>query len=82
MKPTIPDVVERFATYHQQPGNEVWGSLHIVLDDGNIRRSDVEFCRDAANERGDIEGVALAELLLSMSKTQRLKLPDAVDAFI
>jgi hypothetical protein len=82
MKPAIPDVVERFAAYYEQPMNGAWGSLHIVLDDGNVRRSDVEFCLEAATAGGDTEGVALATILFEKSKTQRLKLGGSVDAFI
>jgi hypothetical protein len=82
MKPTIPQVVARFADYYEQPLNGAWGSLHIVLDDDNVRKSDVEFCREHAIERGDTEGAALAEILILMSKTQRLKLGDAVHRFI
>ena len=77
-KPTIPEVAELFARYYEQPGNAVWGSLHIVLDDGNVDDSNVVFCIGEAEQRGDDEGKRLAEILLRMSKTQRRKLPTAV----
>lgn len=57
-----PDLVERLAAYYRQ--NPVWGSLHLVFEDGNDRRRDMEFCRDHAREVGDSEGLALAEELL------------------
>lgn len=79
-RPAIPDVVDRFAGYYAAPGNGAWGSLHIVLDDGNVRNHDVTFCIEQAQEKGDVEGEALGRILLSMSKTQRLKLPEAVRA--
>ena len=60
--------------YYAKPGNSVGGSLHIVLDDENIEDVHVEFCRDQAREKGDDDGVRLAEMLLLMSKTQRKKL--------
>jgi hypothetical protein len=82
MKPTIPDVVPQFAAYYQLPGNGVWGSLHCVLDDKNARNSDVDGAKAWAAERGDVEGERLADILAQMSRTQRLKLPDAVDAYI
>lgn len=72
MKPTIPEVVDRFRAYYKD--NPAWGSLHIVLDDGNVRDSDVEFCRLLAQKRDDVEGESLAEILAQMSKTQRIKL--------
>jgi hypothetical protein len=72
MKPTIPEVLERFRAYHEiYPG---WGSLHIVLDDGNVKDSNVAFCRNYALAQNDEEGVELADILLQMSETQRLKL--------
>jgi hypothetical protein len=74
-KPTIPEVIDRFAAYYRRPGNGAWGSLHVVLDDGNVEDQFVRFCINVALEEGDIEGAALGEILLTMSKTQRAKLP-------
>lgn len=73
MKPSISDVREAFRAYREE--NLVWGSLHIVLDDGNVSDADVRFCVDCARQRGDVEGERLALILLQMSRTQRLKLP-------
>lgn len=73
-KPTVPGVLPLVRAYCAKPGNGVGGSLHIVLEDQNVDDSHVEFCRKWAAERGDTEGVALAETLLRMTKTQRLKL--------
>lgn len=78
MKPsakiTVPEVIKRFTAYKQRPGNGCWGSLHIVLDDGNIKDSNIQFCIDYAIKTCDTEGVELGKILLSMSKSQRLKL--------
>jgi hypothetical protein len=63
----------RFYAYHCRPGNECWGSLHIVLDDYNIEDHHVEFCIEWAEKKNDIDGADLARLLLRMTKTQRLK---------
>ena len=60
--------------YYSMPGNGVGGSLHIVLEECNVKDSDVKFCLKYAKERGDGKGVELAELLLKMSKTQRGKI--------
>lgn len=79
-KPAVPDVVERFAGYYQ--ANATWGSLHIVLEDGNVSDRSVEFCEQYAKESGDLEGAELAATLLRMSKTQRLKLSSAVEAWL
>ncbi len=72
---TIPDVAERFSAYLAKPENVLWGSLHVVLEDGNVADHFVSWCRDYAIEQGDIEGAALAEILLKMTTTQRRKLP-------
>ena len=40
------------------------GSLHIVLDDDNWKRSDIEFCRTRASNHNDHVGVVICELLL------------------
>lgn len=73
-KPTIPDVAPFIEMYYRLPGNSVGGSLHIVLDDGNIDRSFVEYCKEYALEKQDYFGAALANILLRMSLTQRKKL--------
>lgn len=73
-KPTVPDVLPLVRAYYAKPGNEAGGSLHIVLDDGNVDDDCVEFCEKYATENGDEDGVALARILRRMSKTQRNKL--------
>ncbi len=47
--------------------------LHIVLDDENLRDSDVEFCINHACEKGHVECLRLATMMLDLSKTQRKK---------
>ena len=71
---TIPEILPLIQAYYQKPGNCNGGSLHIVLEDCNLKDSDVQFCIDYAKEKGDADGMALAEKLLLMSKTQRKKL--------
>lgn len=73
-KPTIPEVLPLVRAYYAKPNNGVGGSLHLVLDDGNIETYWVEYCKQYALENNDPDGVALAELLLKMSYTQRKKL--------
>jgi hypothetical protein len=80
-RPTIPEVVARFAAYRDRPGNGAWGGLHNVLDDGNVDDANVEHCREWCLYGGDAEGEALCELLSRMSKTQRRKLPSAVSVY-
>lgn len=72
-KPTIPEVLPLVRAYYAK-GNYAGGALHIVLEDGNVKDSDVRFCISWARQENDADGLALAELLLKMSKTQRIKL--------
>lgn len=70
--PNIPDVIERFKSYHSSHG--AWGSLHVVCDDFNVDDASVRFCIQLAEDNNDLEGKELALILLHMSKTQRRKL--------
>lgn len=80
---TVPEVIEDFRRYVSQPDQpdvtpglffSSGGSLHIVLDDYNVDDHHVQFCIDHATSRGDGEGRRLGEVLLSMTKTQRLEI--------
>jgi len=82
VKPHIPEVIERFVAYYQAKGDGAWGSLHIVLEDGNVLDSNVAFCRDYAARQGDTEGRALAEILLRMTRSQRGRLTRKVREWI
>jgi hypothetical protein len=72
VKPTVPEVLPIVREYYEE--HAAGGTLHIVLDDGNVDDSDVQFCIDYARRQGDNAGVFLGQILLRMSKTQRLKL--------
>lgn len=69
---TVPEVKDRFKAYHLN--NPSWGSLHIVLEDNNIKDYHVRYCIEYALEEGDQEGAELGRILLKLSKSQRLKL--------
>lgn len=71
-KITIPEVMPLVEEYMSR--NLTGGSLHIVLEDGNIDNDDVLFCKEYAIEQGDLFGIELADILLQMSKTQRKKI--------
>lgn len=79
---TLPEVVARFAAYYEEPGNGAWGSLHIVLDDGNVGDDCVLFCKQWALDRDDHEGAALADILLTLTKAQRGRLNRKVHEWI
>jgi hypothetical protein len=92
---TIPQVLERFARYYQRPGNEAWGDLHVVLDDQNVTDDFVDGCEQSIREwfnsvrawdhetaSNKMYGLMLCHYLRRLSKTQRLKLPHAVDRYL
>lgn len=70
-RPTVPQVLPFVRAYYND--HSVGGSLHIVLDDGNLEDGHIRFCIDSANERGDAAGAMLGRLLLEMTRTQRTK---------
>lgn len=67
----VPDLREDVIAIYRR--NPVGCCLHIVLDDNNIRDSDVEFCLRQAVDEGHELCERVARNLLQMSKTQRLK---------
>jgi hypothetical protein len=73
-RPRIPEVAPLIRDYYALDGNSTGGSLHLVLDDGNVRRRHVEFCRDYALDLGDQAGVEIADMLLLMTVSQRRRL--------
>jgi hypothetical protein len=78
-KPTVPEVQPLVAAFYALPENGAGGSLHVVLDDGNVADGHVEGCIEYAEKRGDAIGAALGRLLMLCSKTQREKLNGYVD---
>jgi hypothetical protein len=77
---TVPDVAPLVRALYER--HAAGCCLHIVLDDLNVSDDDVRFCiefarsEDATHDRPEDRDacVALGEKLLSMSRTQRLKL--------
>ena len=49
-----------------------YGSLHIVLSDGNINDADIEFCYKYAVDREDIGGAYLASQLIRVPYEERV----------
>ena len=71
-KPLPIEDSRRFADYFK--ANNGWSNLHIVLADKNVKDKHVAACMECAAGEGDNEGYKLSEILLTMSKSQRLKL--------
>ncbi len=76
---TVSEVLPLVQAYYKFNG--VGGSLHIVLDDGNLEDDSVEFCLRYARDNHDIAGQNLAKVLLRMSRKQRQKLYDQYEKF-
>jgi hypothetical protein len=70
----IEDAIRRIKPYYET--NTGGGSLHIVLDDGNMEADHILFCWEYAKAEGDTEAVKLAKLLLDMSVDERYELYD------
>lgn len=56
--------------FYSLDGNGAGGSLHIVLDDNNYERDYVRSCLGYAQEKGDLAGIRMAQLLLTLSDEQ------------
>lgn len=77
-KPTVPEVIDQFLAYSER--NPEWGSLHVVMADGNYHDDFVRTSIEDARRKGDTEVEDLARILLSMSKTQRRKIAAICDS--
>jgi len=73
-KPTVPEIAPLVRALYRSRHGGAGCCLHVVLDDGNVEDSSVEFCILYATERGHEFCTALGRALRSMSRTQRLKL--------
>lgn len=63
----------RFEAY--RVANPSWGHLALVLKSGsNVKDGHVLHCQKEAARHGDQEAYELADILLSLSKSQRIKL--------
>lgn len=68
--PTVDQALAVARAYYAS-GNPLGGNLHVVLDDGNIEDSHVEWCLERCLELNDKSGEELALLLLKMTPVQR-----------
>lgn len=68
----VDAAIDRYYAGTEESGERATGGyLHIVLDDRNWQRENVEFCRAEALAAHDAEGVALADMLLALSDDDR-----------
>lgn len=53
--------------------NPSGGNCHIVLDDYNVRDSDIKFCMNECINNNDVDGLTIMIAMGRMKKTARLK---------
>lgn len=77
-KPTVLDVAPVLQSYYDLPTTGAGGAVHIIIEDGNIKRSFADWCLEWAltpNGYHDSDAdVFMAWLLTQCSSTQRGKL--------
>ena len=64
VKPTSRQLIAIVDDFYEIEGNGAGGCLHIVLDDLNLEKHNIEFCLNYAKERNDEEAINLAKILL------------------
>jgi len=62
-------VMEKVRAYHFD--NPTFGSLHVVLDAGNLDRENVSFCAGWAAAKTDNDAIELIDYLRLMTAEQR-----------
>lgn len=70
-KPLVFELIEYYTT---QIDNPTGGSLHIVLDDGNLDDGDLFHCQEFAQKHKDDFGYFLATLLRYFTKEERTEM--------
>jgi hypothetical protein len=75
-RPTVPEVLPLAQAVYRR--SSVGCCLHILLDDYNVQSCDAQYCLDAARRAGHADCLAVAEALMRMTATQRLRLAKRV----
>ena len=71
---TTQQTLELARKYYAKEDNSCGGSLHIVLDDGNVEEESVCFCLKEAQTRSDSDGIDLCNALLTITESMRHEL--------
>lgn len=64
------------AEYYKKEGNGCGGNCHLVLDDGNLEDSDIQFCIGYCAHANDDDGLAIMREMLSLNPEERQKVYD------
>ncbi len=65
----ISEIMPMIREYHDN--HLSFGTLHVVLEDENIKDKHINFCFQESLREGDQDGMLLSLLLLDMNKKQR-----------
>lgn len=76
-QPLSKENLDKFKQYKRTHAE--WKNLHIVMEDKNIKDSHVQFCIDQCVKKSDTDGLELANILMGLSKSQRIKLAKQFD---
>lgn len=66
------DLIEetlKLSKAYVRPADE--GNLHIILGDGNLENSDIDFCREECIKYNDRDGLNILGKLVSMDEEER-----------
>lgn len=65
-----PFIKELIKYYYDDLGNGTGGSLHVVLDDGNLEHATIFWCQNECKKNKDSFGVFLADVLLTFTEDE------------
>jgi len=72
----VGELANRIAEYYKKEGNGCGGNCHLVLDDGNLEDSDIQFCKGYCACAEDSDGLSIMRDMLSMNPEERQKVYD------
>lgn len=72
----VGELANRIAEYYKKEGDGCGGNCHLVLDDGNLEDSDIQFCKGYCACADDNDGLGIMRDMLSMSPEERQKVYD------
>jgi len=72
------DILPIAFAYLDKPGNSIGGAFYSLMNGGHVRDGEIQHMLDQARSAGDVDGVALGEELLKLSRTQRAKVVRAM----
>lgn len=72
----IGKLANLIAEYYKKEGNGCGGNCHLILDDGNLEDSDIQFCKGYCAHANDDDGLYIMREMLSLNPEERQKVYD------